>query len=769
MRTMIWIVSLFVALLTISLCPIVAEGQEPTRTVVFNELMWMGSTVSTADEWIELRNTTDSPIPLEGWVITKGPADTMLTISSGTIDSAGVFLIANWDSSKSKLNVAPDMVSTKVDLSDNNLQLKLYSATGDTIDIAGDGEEPLAGNKDNKCSMVRNNDPDEGTSALNWFTAVAQLGWDSGAIEKGTPGFLEPATVRIVCDSTVVFRDTLTVSVRVENVIDLFGVNFDVVFDSSKVSYVQDSATKGDFIGQDSTYTNPSSGRINVGIMQIYEEGSVSGSGELASLRYKAIAIDGDSTMAAFSLQNVKLRDRNTLNLISTITLGDTTAIVPLKITDTSPDSAAVNVIASAPIRAMFENDPAVSVDTTVFHVQYDGGDCVADTVYYTSGIKTATFHPGSSLVADTLYTAILDSSLGMTDNYSWTFRTSVLGDIFDLDDPTDADGADDYIGDGLVDGDDLAVLGYFYYTTPAGDRWSPVADLNKDDQVNGADLVLLGINYGRTSSMHAPKMIAQNEDAPLLRLVYDEKAISEGKTCVLTVIGERMRDVYALDIGIGFDEAWWEMARVEKGALLGDRAAVIHGWDGSLLRIGATQLGRVPGVDGDGAVLRVTFRAKETRFTAESAEKGKQSKISANFARSAVKPLFRLGRAALRDSELRVVDVRIGPAVSVCSTEKSDLPKHYALSQNVPNPFNPNTEILYALPEAGDVRLRIYNTAGQCVRTLVDAKQVAGRYKAHWDSLDKRGRDVASGVYFYLLTVRGSDARWGRKMLLLR
>ena len=766
MRTMIWAGSLLGLLLTMGLCPMMVEGEEPTRTVVFNELMWMGSSAKSDDEWIELRNTADSTVVLSGWLITKfsgGNKIEMLTIPEGkSILPYGVFLISNYDSSSSdsKLNVEPDLVNSEVSLANTALQLKLYMIDGtDTtlVDVADDGTgSPLAGSNDSpKASMIRNysSDPDsfpkadDGTLPGSWDTATHAKGWDDGATEKGTPGSLEPATVRIVCDSTVVFRDTVTVSVMVENVIDLFGVNFDVVFDSLRLSYVEDSAANGGFIGQDSTLCiNASGGRVNIGIMQPQQDGGVSGSGTLASLRCKAISLDGDSTLAAFALENVKLRDSDTLALISTITIGDTTSIIPLKISDTSPDSAAVNVIASAPIRATFEDEPAISVDSTVFHVHYDGGGCVADTVYYTSGIRTATFHSDSSLLADTLYTAFLDSSLGMTDNYTWTFRTSVLGDIFDLDDPTDADGADDYIGDGLVDGDDLAVLGYFYYTMPDSARWSPVADLDRSGRVDGGDLTRLGINYGRTSSTHTPKIIAQDEDAPLLRLEYDEGVISEAKMCVVTVIGERMRDVYALDIGIGFDERKWEMARVEKGALLGDQAAVIHGWDGSLLRIGATQLGRVSGADGDGAMLRVTFRAKQN-----------------------APPVFQLGRAALRDSELKLVPVRIGPAVSVGSTEKSDLPERYALSQNVPNPFNPNTEILYALPEAGDVRLRIYNTAGQCVRTLVDARQAAGRYQAHWDGRDARGRQVATGVYFYLLTARGSDARFGRKMLLLR
>ena len=75
-----------------------------------------------------------------------------------------------------------------------------------------------------------------------------------------------------------------------------------------------------------------------------------------------------------------------------------------------------------------------------------------------------------------------------------------------------------------------------------------------------------------------------------------------------------------------------------------------------------------------------------------------------------------------------------------------------FALNQNFPNPFNPVTEIAYQLPEATDVRLTIYNTLGQVVRTLVNERQAAGRYSARWDSIDDKGLAVASGTYFYRL-----------------
>lgn len=70
-----------------------------------------------------------------------------------------------------------------------------------------------------------------------------------------------------------------------------------------------------------------------------------------------------------------------------------------------------------------------------------------------------------------------------------------------------------------------------------------------------------------------------------------------------------------------------------------------------------------------------------------------------------------------------------------------------FALFQNTPNPFNPVTQIRYTLPQAGQVRLTVYNAIGQEVERLVDSRQEAGRYSVTWDA-----RGWASGVYYYRL-----------------
>ena len=77
-----------------------------------------------------------------------------------------------------------------------------------------------------------------------------------------------------------------------------------------------------------------------------------------------------------------------------------------------------------------------------------------------------------------------------------------------------------------------------------------------------------------------------------------------------------------------------------------------------------------------------------------------------------------------------------------------SQTPTEFCLFPNCPNPFNPETEIEFALPEASWVTLTVYNILGQVVEVLVDSEQQAGYHKVQWN-----GERVASGVYFYRLT----------------
>ena len=104
----------------------------------------------------------------------------------------------------------------------------------------------------------------------------------------------------------------------------------------------------------------------------------------------------------------------------------------------------------------------------------------------------------------------------------------------------------------------------------------------------------------------------------------------------------------------------------------------------------------------------------------------------------------------------------------ATASLSLQTLPAAFSLADNFPNPFNPATTIKYALPQAADVELTVYNVVGQPVRTLVAEHQSAGRYVVEWDATNDSGHSLAAGMYFYRLQV-GEEFREVKKMLLIK
>jgi hypothetical protein len=102
----------------------------------------------------------------------------------------------------------------------------------------------------------------------------------------------------------------------------------------------------------------------------------------------------------------------------------------------------------------------------------------------------------------------------------------------------------------------------------------------------------------------------------------------------------------------------------------------------------------------------------------------------------------------------------------SYCPVESST-PSSNSLAQNYPNPFNPSTTIKYSVKEKAHVSLKIYNVAGQLVRTLVNGDMNAGAYTETWNGRSNSGNTVSSGVYFYKLVTKNFSIT--KKMVLLK
>lgn len=132
--------------------------------------------------------------------------------------------------------------------------------------------------------------------------------------------------------------------------------------------------------------------------------------------------------------------------------------------------------------------------------------------------------------------------------------------------------------------------------------------------------------------------------------------------------------------------------------------------------------------VDSTGAVVAVNNSTSSNPFTLTAPKAG----------------LYRVN--AGDKSPSRVWDsvmVRVGTTTGVAGT----VPAHFALSQNFPNPFNPATQIVFSLPNAAPVSLRVFDLSGREVAVLVNGVLQAGDHVAHFD-----GTGLSSGIYFYRL-----------------
>ncbi len=101
-------------------------------------------------------------------------------------------------------------------------------------------------------------------------------------------------------------------------------------------------------------------------------------------------------------------------------------------------------------------------------------------------------------------------------------------------------------------------------------------------------------------------------------------------------------------------------------------------------------------------------------------------------------------------------------------------VPEESELLQNYPNPFNPVTHIEYSLEQEADVELTIFDIQGNTVSQLVKGNKSAGYYTAVWDGKNLAGETVATGMYFYRISMRAKSSEQQaftsvKKMILMK
>ena len=197
-----WIV--FALLFCVTASPQTAFASTPA--VIFSEIAWAGSSISSSDEWIELANTTGDSVDVSGWTITgAGSAGATLTLpANSAIAPYSTYVISNYEytHTNSALATKSQYVTATLSLPNSGFSLYLYDAIGAQIDVGGRDGNPIAGRSGSTAqsldgryaSMVRVDGLIAGSETAAWADAQTSAGFKEGIADFGTPGALEVAT-----------------------------------------------------------------------------------------------------------------------------------------------------------------------------------------------------------------------------------------------------------------------------------------------------------------------------------------------------------------------------------------------------------------------------------------------------------------------------------------------------------------------------------------------------------------------------------------------
>jgi len=199
-------------------------GSIPTPTnasvphdVLISELSWAGSSLSAADEWVELANISNEPVDVSGWSL-SGASNAPIVFPAGSlIEAHTTFLITNYANTNTStaLNTSPQIVTTMVSLPNEKFAITLNAPDRGVVDSAGNGGAPFAGESGGTGdaahgryrSMERISALLEGNTKDAWTHAETSNGFKDTTLDQGTPGslntFLQTHLIENASASTV--------------------------------------------------------------------------------------------------------------------------------------------------------------------------------------------------------------------------------------------------------------------------------------------------------------------------------------------------------------------------------------------------------------------------------------------------------------------------------------------------------------------------------------------------------------------------------------
>ena len=281
------------------------------------------------------------------------------------------------------------------------------------------------------------------------------------------------------------------------------------------------------------------------------------------------------------------------------------------------------------------------------------------------------------------------------------------------------------------VDLDDVAALAAVWGTDGSGNTACDVGPtVNRlrrgrplpDNIINIEDLMIFAMNYLNTD------YDAYNRTLPELNPIRIElltEAVDD-RLLVHIVLSDNNSFVRALNIPVSYGNDL-SLQSVELGNIWPEDSILLHTNSDNVVELSMSGLGMETVVEGNGVVATLSFLMNGDTVETE------------------LLPMI------ARDIENIEIEIVNNPTGGVDNDEEVIvIPATDFLGNAYPNPFNPTTTISYGITEAQNVRITVYNSRGQSVRTLVNANMPAGTYNIVWDGRDDSNRSVSSGLYFF-------------------
>jgi parallel beta-helix repeat protein len=307
-------------------------------------------------------------------------------------------------------------------------------------------------------------------------------------------------------------------------------------------------------------------------------------------------------------------------------------------------------------------------------------------------------------------------------------------GDVVTATDPTTTS---------VVTGADIAALSAVWGFNAANPAWNPIIDVGPsvgyyrtgrptpDDVINIEDLMMFAMNWKNTNYLYYGRnSVTGTKPMPIgIELVTS----SEGDLVrVDFVLSNNNGQLKGLNIPVLYGSGL-VLQSVQSGSIWSESSLLLYTNESNILEFSVCELGGENFVSENGIIATAYFSVigSETGFAM-------QRMIARN----------------IDNSDIGILNNPSAP------TEIEDIivpvPQNYVLGNNYPNPFNPNTTISFGMKEAGYVKVTVFNSRGQVVRTLVAAKKDAGYNQVVWNGRDDKNHALASGMYFYRMEANG-------------